>query len=401
MSSDSDKVMEKAILESPDLPSEAEFNIRELGRSIWRQKPLVATSVTVFTLFSLAISFVIPKTYAADATILPRMSADPGSAIAAGMAAQLGAAGMLGGLGLASNKTGDLVEILSSRSMAERIIERCQLEREFQGWKTRGQLVNRVLRMRTITPPSIKNKVIGIHVDAPRAELAALIANGYVDELKTMLDEIGYNSASKNRKFIESQLSRTKSALATSEEELARYQAKSQIASLPETVMASIRAISDLQAQNITAEAQLKSTDEVINALRAKAFTLQSDPNSTIEMEIKRQGLLAQRDALDRAQKSFLDKLSSLPPKGMALARLQRDVQVHNAVFLALTQQYQTAIINENKDSDAFLVLDKATVPERPSKPKKSLVVLLGLLSGVFIGLVIALLKERRNRELV
>ena len=111
-------------------------------------------------------------------------------------------------------------------------------------------------------------------------------------------------------------------------------------------------------------------------------------------MEVKRDGFATQRSALKKAQDSFLDKLSNLPPKAMELARLQRDVQVRNAIYLALSQQYETAMINESKESDAFLSLDKAVPAERPSKPNKPAFVVTGLLSGIALSLLAILLQR-------
>lgn len=56
----------------------------------------------------------------------------------------------------------------------------------------------------------------------------------------------------------------------------------------------------------------------------------------------------------------------------MELARLQRDVQVLNGVYLVLTQQYETALIAESKESDAFLVLDPPRFRRGRSVPRRS-----------------------------
>lgn len=318
---------------------------------------------------------------------------DSSAALAAGIAAQLGPmASMLGGL--ANNQSADLVEILSSRSMANRIITRQNLDKELKGWKHRSELTNRLIKMTTIVPPTLKNKTLTIKVEAPTAALASTIANAYVSELKDMLGEIGYNSATKNRKFIETQLNKAKTDLAHSEETLTRFQAENQIASLPETVMASIRTVSELEAQRIGAAVQINSTNEAINEVRSRVGALQLSPEALPELEIKQKSLAAQEAALSDAQKTYLDKLIKLPPKAMALARLQRNVEVHNAVYLALTQQYQTALINESKDLDSFLPLDRAETPINASKPRKLANTLIGALVGLVLGLICASLRE-------
>ncbi|MNS36120.1 cryptic autophosphorylating protein tyrosine kinase Etk [compost metagenome] len=376
-----------------------EIDLLELARSLWRQKALILGVSAFTTLSALLISFALPKTYSAEATLLPMSGGDSSAAFAAGIAAQLGPmASMLGGL--SGNKSADLVEILSSRSMANRVITSYHLDKEVKGWKHRSELTAKLMKMTTIVAPTLKSKTLTIKVQAPSAELASKIANAYVTELKDMLDEIGYNSATKNRKFVEDQLTKTKTELAKVEEELTRFQATNQIASLPETVVASIRSVSELEAQRIGAAVEIQGTNEALDEVRSRIGALQATPETLTQLEIKRKSLAAQEAALANAQKTYLDKLIKLPPKAMALARLQRDVQVQNAIYLALTQQYQTALINESRDSESFLPLDRAETPIRPSKPRKQVNTLLGVMVGLVIGFISAILRESlQNRK--
>ena len=369
-----------------------------LSRELWQSKRLIA-GVTVFTTMSaIILSLVLPKTYSAEASILPLRGGDSSALLAAGIASQLGAmGGMLGGI--PGDKSADLVEILSSRTMANRLIERYSLDKEFSGWKHRSELTTKLRKITTISAPTLKNNTLTIRVEAPKAGLAAQIANAYVAELKDMLDEIGYNSASKNRKFVEEQLNKNKIELSQAEEALTRFQAKNQITSLPETVVASIRTLSELEAQRISAAVQAESTSEALNEAKSRISTLQVNPSTVTELEIKRKSLAAQENAFSNAKKLYFDQLVSLPPKAMALARLQRDVQVQNAIYLALTQQYQTALINESKDSDLFLSLDQAEAPIKPTKPRLMINSVLGALIGFAGAIMLTVIQTSLRRR--
>lgn len=380
-----------------------EIDLVAHARLLWAHRLLILATVAVVGSGSVIASFILPKTYTAEATILPMLGPDISGPLAASLGAQLGpAAGLLGGLN--GHKSADLVEILNSRSMADRVILRCALNKRIKGWKYHSQLVEKLKGMVVIVPPSIKSKIVNIKVMAPEPELAATIANAYVGELKGMLDEIGYNSAAKNRKFVEHQLDKTRRELSKAEETLATFQAKNRIASLPDTVIASIRSLSDLEAQRIGTEVELKTANETLGTLRSGVESMQIDPQELVALEVKRRGLSAQSEALAKAQDSFLSKLTELPPKAMALARLQRDVQVQNAIYLALRQQYETALVSENKESDSFLPLDRAEAPILPSKPKKQSIIVLGLMAGFVLGIILTygkvfLKKEEVNVE--
>ena len=352
--------------------------------------------MTVSILLSSVISITLPKTYVAEASILPMSSSDPGAALAAGLSAQLGPMANMLGI-MSSNKSADLTEILNSRSMANRVITAYNLDKEMDGWKHQSELTSKLKKMTTIVPPSLKSKILTIKVSAPTASLAEKIANAYVLELKSMLDEIGYHNATRHRAFIENKLRETEVSLSKSEEALTEYQTSNQIASLPETVVASIRSLSDLEAQRISATVEIQGTNEALQEVRSRINAFQTSPEMLTQLEIKRNTLAAQEAALEKAQKNYLDKLTTLPPKAMALARLQRDVQVHNAIYLALTQQYQSALINESKDSDSFLPLDRAETPLKPSSPRMLVNIIFGSIVGLVVGCVAAIFRNSIN----
>jgi len=372
----------------------SDLDFATFGRIIWRQKALITSVTSLATCAALGISFVLPKTYTANATILPSTNPNSTGSMAAVLASQLGpAAGMLGMIG--GNATTDLVEILNSRTMAGRVATQLKLEHELKGNLTRTQQVKKLQKMVEVTAPTIKNRLVSVSVSASRPDLAANIANAYVDNLKRILDEIGYNKATKNLRFVREQLRKAKENLTLAEEKLTQFQSANNLASLPEAIIASVKSISELEAQQVNTEVQLRSTEESLGELQTRIETLQVDPKLLLEFEIKKKALAVQGRALDKAKKGFLEKLANLPPKGMELARLQRDVEVQNAINLALRQQYETALISENKDSDAFIPLDKAEPPEKPSKPQKLVIVLLGMMGGLMTSLMIALLRDR------
>lgn len=373
-----------------------DLDFSTLGQIIWRQRALIAGVTSLTACAALGISFVLPKSYTANATLLPNTGTNSTGSMAAVLASQLGpAAGMLGMLG--GNATTDLVEVLSSRTMAIRVANqlRVELEHEFKENLTRAQQVKKLQKMVEVTAPTIKNRVVDISVSASRPDLAANIANAYVDTLKGMLDEIGYSKAAKNLRFVREQLRKAKENLSLSEDKLTQFQSANKLASLPEAIIASMKAIGELEAQQVNTEVQLRSTEESLGEIKSRIETLQVDPKLLLEFQIKKKALTVQGSALGKAKMGFLEKLSSLPPKGMELARLQRDVEVQNAIYLALRQQYETALISENKDSDAFILLDRAEAPEKPSKPQKLVIVLLGMMGGLMTSLMIALLRER------
>lgn len=352
---------------------------------------LIVACTLIAGLTAFLLTLALPKTYQAEVTILPRKSGGNLSSLIglSGAESLLPLGGMLG-----SGKNEDLAEILSSRSMAERVIEKLNLGKAISGWQTHEELVEMVRKAVNIVPATIKVKVITIQVEAKEAALAANIANAYAEELKLFLDELGYSDASKNRKFIERQLSRTKQDLAASEKALAEFQSTNRLVSLPDAAKAAIETLSDLEAKRIETETKASAYAGMASFLANKVDALQADPNKLIEIEVQQNALKEQDAAIRKAQREFQAALSGLPPKGLELGRLQRDVQIQNAIYLTLTQQYEVALISEAKDSDAFFILDNAFAANKPIKPSKKINTALGLMLGFVTGTGLALLRS-------
>jgi uncharacterized protein involved in exopolysaccharide biosynthesis len=63
--------------------------------------------------------------------------------------------------------------------------------------------------------------------------------------------------------------------------------------------------------------------------------------------------------------------MTKVPELGMELVRLTREVKVQEAIFTALTQQYEQAKIAEARDTPVVQVLDRAIPAERKSRPAR------------------------------
>ena len=81
------------------------------------------------------------------------------------------------------------------------------------------------------------------------------------------------------------------------------------------------------------------------------------------------------------------------PDLQLERARLIRDVEINQEVYLTLLTQYELAKIEELKETPVINVLDNAEAPIRKDSPKRKLLVILGLISGLFFGSIITLLK--------
>lgn len=87
--------------------------------------------------------------------------------------------------------------------------------------------------------------------------------------------------------------------------------------------------------------------------------------------------------ALDKTPNTSLQYLDAL-----------RNLKYQEAVWEIIAKQYEMAKLDEAKDSPLIQVLDKATPPEKKSKPKRSLIVILATLVAFFLSVIWAFIRE-------
>lgn len=94
-----------------------------------------------------------------------------------------------------------------------------------------------------------------------------------------------------------------------------------------------------------------------------------------------------------------LGATGEIPKAELEFVRIARDVKYHEMLLGAMAQQVSAATIDAAKDSTGIQVLDKALPPERESKPKRALIVLLATLAALFIGVIWAFIREAAERS--
>jgi tyrosine-protein kinase Etk/Wzc len=101
--------------------------------------------------------------------------------------------------------------------------------------------------------------------------------------------------------------------------------------------------------------------------------------------------------ALDAQLGQQASVLKQVPPRLIEAARLQRAVNIANDLYTSLEQRYQEAHLSENAAVADVRVLDLAVAPEHPLKNTAPGLLLLGLMGGLGLGLVGAVILDRMD----
>ncbi len=103
-----------------------------------------------------------------------------------------------------------------------------------------------------------------------------------------------------------------------------------------------------------------------------------------------RNNLVAQIAGVDQRLSTFGGKLEEIPQKQLQQARLERQKQVLEQVFTLLQSRLKEAEIAQAVEPGDVRVVDEATTPTRPIRPRKfrsmALAVLFGLIAGIAVA---------------
>ena len=81
-------------------------------------------------------------------------------------------------------------------------------------------------------------------------------------------------------------------------------------------------------------------------------------------------------------------------PTQQAAVKAYREIKAREAMMGVLTAQYESARVDEAKEGPLVQQVDVASAPERKSKPKRALIVIVATLAGLFLGLLVAFIRH-------
>ncbi|MEX0661767.1 MAG: polysaccharide biosynthesis tyrosine autokinase [Balneolaceae bacterium] len=119
-----------------------------------------------------------------------------------------------------------------------------------------------------------------------------------------------------------------------------------------------------------------------------------------IELQIEESQLEAQETVVTERLEEENQFIDDLPDNMVAYARLRRDVEITEQLYLTISQQYAETALWEQTQFGLGRPLDTAYYPERPSQPNKRLILLIGLMLGGILGVGSAFGREMMNRTI-
>jgi len=346
-------------------------------RMIFRITLAAIVITVIYTLF-------LPNIYTAKTLILPSQE-DRG--IMSAMMSQLGGlATLAGGMGasIGSPTTTDLyVSMLKCDAIKYPIIDRFKLM-EIYSSKYRTD-ASAILDKNSTVSSGKKDGIITIAVSDKDPKRAAAMANAYVEELGRLAVSLNVAGAGQNRTFLEERLAKAKTDLANAEDNLKSFQGKYKAINVTAQTEATIKGVAELRAQLAAQEVQL--------ATYRRQFTDSSQEVKNLATSVS--NLRRQIAKLEGVEgDSAMPSVGSVPTIGQEYVRLMREFKIQESLVELLTKQYEMTKLSEAKDISPFQVIQKASIPERKSKPSRKKMVIVSMVLSLLGSCILALLLE-------
>lgn len=213
-----------------------------------------------------------------------------------------------------------------------------------------------------------------------------------VDKAKAE-NQLNLETAQAGLNSVNSQLDAAGVAIADSP---AIQQYKTQLAQLEATKASYVGKFTDEHPKMQEINNQIATARASLNDEISKIVAQQAPSSSPVQ-----QGLLADKFkneaaiAVANSKAAALSKMdaendaliASLPEKEAGFVRVKRDVDVTNEIYVMLAKRLEEAKIAEVMVPNEVQVVDEATLPEKPVKPRKLLVMAIAGVLGLLVGM--------------
>ncbi len=390
--------------EIPELPAETDevepvdgeesgeplsTKIADFVRICWLKRKIVFSIVGAGILLSVLFALSLPNNYVSTTTLMPPDNSSPYSSIMS-LVSPGSAAAQLGGEALGLSTPGDLfISILKSRNVEDGLIHGLDLSGHYKSHDIED--ARKSLEGATKIDDDRTSGVITITVTDTNPVMASRIASRYVEELNRVVTDNATSAARRERMFLEERVKEVKQSLDDSAKQLSQFSTKSGAIDISSQTKSMVEEGLRLQAELIEGRSQLAALRQTYSEDNSKVRALEAH-NAELDKDLNKMGGLTQGSRSNTGTSdSRYPTADELPALGLTYFDLERKVRVDEALWEALTKQYETAKVEEAEEIPTVQVLDAANVPLKKSSPSRRLIVEVGTFMSFALALVVIL----------
>jgi uncharacterized protein involved in exopolysaccharide biosynthesis len=373
--------------------SDIKSRVAGLGARLQALPPLRRIGLTMVVGLIAGFGYALFATwwYRAAVTVMPSKSNK-------GAFGQLGAAAgdALGGMGgLLSLSEGEDIDriaaVIQSRSVSDAVIQRFDLLTRYN--RPYIEFARDELWAHCTVKAEAKGGTVTLACEDKDPEFAREMVQFFADTARETFKRVNSSRLSEQVRFLEGHVQQLRESADESARALRDFEEKNKIVDLEEQGKAVVSALASIKGTELTRELQLdylngfSSADETTaRQIRRQLSVLGS---KYVELENPGRGKAQVRSEKPPSATAAGD----LFPAALAVPQLRYDLQQlgrerkfrETALFLTM-QRLEIARADEAGETSTFQILDPPVKPTYKDRPKRALIVVLGLVLGLFAG---------------
>jgi capsule polysaccharide export protein KpsE/RkpR len=295
------------------------------------------------------------------------------------------------GAGLGIKNPGDMyVSLFRSRTIEDALIQRFGLMARYKVKKITD--ARRAFEDRSTVTLGVKDGLIRITVTDFDPNLAAEIANAYVDEFRKLSANLAITEASQRRIFFQQQLLEANQNLTAAEVALKNTEQSTGVLQPDSQARSLIESGAILRGQVVAKEVELQAM---------RSYATEDNPQMVVA-EQQLTALKAQLAKLGATDENLSSDIivpkGNIPQAGMEYIRKLRDEKYYETIFELIAKQLEMAKLDEARQGAIVQVADVAVPPDKKSSPQRTLIVVLMTLIAFVIAVLWTLSSEQWHR---
>ncbi len=345
--------------------------------------PFVVLTIAVTVTTAWLITMQLPERYRATTSLVINFQTD--NPFESALPAQL-----------SNSYMSTQLDILRSRKVADNVVsslseqEQRQLAAELLPASvnldspTLAARLSPQIRSNLVIEPSRDSRVVEIGYESTSRELAARLANAYVNAYMAVTLELNVDPARRNAAWFEEQLTILRARLQAATSRLTAFQRENGIVALDERL--------DTEASRLN-----EQTRNLVTA-QAEKFDVQSRQLGRNHPEYLR--AVEREQAILRSLENQKRQILQLREQRDQLELLARDVESEQRNYEATLQNFYRTSLESQFNQTNVSILSEASLPSTPFSPNLRLNLLSAAFLGLILGLMIAVLWEMLNRRI-
>ncbi|MEN8659236.1 MAG: GNVR domain-containing protein, partial [Marivita sp.] len=433
--------------------SDDEIDLKELFLSLWSHKILIAFITGAFVFGAGFYALTADKVYSTRSTFTLAGDGNSGGLLGS-LGGELGGLAALAGISAGGDSSAEaLIERVTSREFILEVAGELDLQGDafFNGYDPKAQepawkaTLKQLLGMNNAAPDPNKiadwnvieaykefitiettsGGAISVAVKHEIPERAAEIANHIVGKIITLTTDENIENVDEKLRYLSQTLADASEELEDAQDAMKTYSLENSAQAIESFAVGSVM-MDDMRAQRDRTVEQLQAIMALKTAISAGQTTMQEYMHLREAYPLLDQASFRRilglsevisawtwptAQSVSQVEDSIRDRIAALEGEITKLeadalryaasaeefARLTRDLKVAEATYTVLIEQVKSQSLVAGFTPDNSKIIEIADVPLVPSEPKRTLIVALGLVLGLFFGSAVALVLSMRK----